>query len=336
MPQIEQAGDATGAVLSDVLESFRSLGLHAHWRDSDAAPDGFRSGTLTLSDGKTSRDFPAVLTATLGTADIALLPHDETTVLLTRHVSPARAESLSRRGWGGYADAAGNASLRGAGFFVEISGRRSSSTGRTPIAAPFTRAGLPVTFALLVAHELGEARLSQRDLAATSGASIGTVNRVLRALRERTPPMLDVRTRLLRPGALQDEWIAAYTAMQADVWPEERFTSATWTAPSDVLAAELPPGTLVGSELAATQLGASLRPAAALLHVPPEERHDVIRLGRLRRAEDGPIRLRPAFWTTPPTGARGIAPRPLLIADLLLEDDPRLDEIRVDLYGAAR
>src|SRR5690606_1305795 len=83
MPQIEQAGDATGAVLSDVLESFRSLGLHAHWRDSDAAPDGFRSGTLTLSDGNTSRDFPAVLTATLGTADIALLPHDETTVLLT-------------------------------------------------------------------------------------------------------------------------------------------------------------------------------------------------------------------------------------------------------------
>lgn len=323
-------------MLIDVLDGFHGLDLHAHWRDSFVPQDGFRSGTLTLGHGNTSRDFPAVFTATVGPADIALLPHDETTVLLTRHVSPARAESLSRRGWGGYADASGNASLRGAGFFVEISGRRSSSKGRAPITAPFTRAGLSVTFALLSAHGLGEERLSQRDLVATSGASTGTVNRVLRALRERTPPTLDLRTRLLLPDALQDESIAAYTAMQTDVWPEERFTSAAWTAPPDVLAAELPPGTLIGSELAATRLGASLRPAAALLHVPPEERRDVVRLGRLRRAEDGPIRLRPAFWSSPPAGAQGITPRPPLMADLLLEGNPRLDEIRVDLCGAAR
>lgn len=273
---------------------------------------------------------------TLRTADTALLPHDETTVLLTRHVTPAKAEALSRRGWGGFVDAAGNASLRGDGLFLELSGRRSAPTGRAPTAAPLTRAGLPVTFALFVAHERGEERLVQRELATRSGASIGTVNRVLRALRERTPPMLDDRTRLLRPDALEGEWIAAYTAMQPDAWPEERFTSATWSTPSEVLKAELPTRTLLGSELAAIRLGASLRPAEALLHVPAREWSEVIRLGRLRRAEDGPIRLRPAIWTTPPEEAQGIAPRPLLTADLLLEDDPRLDEVRAELIAGAR
>lgn len=323
-------------MLIDVVDHLSDLGLRVDWQDTDSPRDGFRAGMLTLTDRNAPHVFSAVATATLSTAGIALLPHDEATILLTRHVSPARAEALSRRGWGGFADAAGNASLRGAGLFVEISGRRRGPTGRTPTAAPFTRAGLPVTFALLVAHELGEGRLAQRELAATSGASVGTVNRVLRALRERTPPMLDDRAHLLRPDALQDEWITAYTAVQADAWPEERFTSTTWAAPSDVLRTELPPGTLLGSELAAVQLGASLRPSEALLHVPLEERRDVIRLGRLRRDEDGPIRLRPAFWTTPPAGAQGIAPRPLLAADLLLEDDPRLDEIRADLDGRTR
>ncbi|MGP9845906.1 type IV toxin-antitoxin system AbiEi family antitoxin [Brachybacterium sp. 107] len=59
----------------------------------------------------------------------------------------------------------------------------------------------------------------------------------------------------------------------------------------------------------------------------------MIRRGRLRRADNGPIRLRPTFWEKPPVGADGIAPKPLLRADLLLEDDPRIDEIWTHLFG---
>jgi hypothetical protein len=336
MPSIERMRDAVTAVIDDVRDHLRGLGLRAEWQDAPDPADGYRSGTLSLDDGTSARSFQAVATAKLSTASIALLPHDSTTVLLTQHVSPTQADTLSRRGWGGYADASGNASLRAQGLFLEITGRRSRSSARTSTSAPFTRAGLPVTFAVLTTHVDGDRPLSQRDLAAASGASIGTVNRVVRALRERTPPMLDARNELLRPEALRDEWIAAYTALQAEVWPEERFDSEIWSAPSDLLQAELPPGTLLGSELAAVRLGASLRPAGALLHVPTEERGDVIRRGRLRRAENGPIRLRPAFWTSPPADAQGIAPLPLLAADLLLEDDPRLDEIRDDLCGDER
>jgi hypothetical protein len=336
MPSIEHSRDAVTAVIGDALGHLRGLGLRAEWQDAPDPVDGYRAGTLSLDDGTAARDFPAVATAKLSTASIALLPHDSTTILLTQHVTPARADAISRRGWGGYADASGNASLRAPGLFLEITGRRSRSSARTSTTAPFTRAGLPVTFAVLTTHGRGDRPLSQRDLAAVSGASIGTVNRVVRALRERTPPMLDERNEVLRPEALQNEWIAAYAALQAEVWPEERFESGIWSAPSEVLQAELPPGTLLGSELAAVRLGASLRPAWTLLHVPSKERGDVIRRGRLRRAENGPIRLRPAFWNSPPEDAQGVAPLPLLAADLLLEDDPRLDEIRVDLCGGTR
>ena len=323
-------------MLDDVLEHLRGLGLRADWHNAPSHTDGYLTGTLTLDDGTTAHAFPAVASTTLSTASIALLPHDSRSILLTRHVATPRADALTRHGWGGYTDAAGNVSLRAPGLVLEVTGRRSPGRVRTPTTAPFTRAGLPVTFALLVAHGHGEQQMVQRELAVAGGASVGTVNRVIRALRDRTPPMLDEHNRLLRPEALQDEWVAAYATAQPETWPEERFTSGTWSSPLDLLRTKLPPGTLLGSELGAVRLGASLRPVGALLHVPPEERGDIIRRGRLRRAEDGPIRLRPAFWTAPPIGSQGIAPRPLLAADLLLEDDPRLDEIRVDLCGGAR
>lgn len=148
--------------------------------------------------------------------------------------------------------------------------------------------------------------------------------------------MLDKNNRALRPAALEDEWVAAYSTMQPSTWPEERFASDIWNRPSDLLKVELPHGALLGSELAAVRLGAPVRPSQALVHLPPDARPDLIRQGRLRRAPDGPVRLHPTFWKIPPTGTDRVAPRPLLRADLLLEDDPRLDEIRAQLFGDER
>src|SRR5699024_12731810 len=84
--------------------------------------------------------------------------------------------------------------------------------------------------------------------------------------------------------------------MQPRAWPEERFTSDIWRSPMDLLDEHLPPGALLGSELAAAQLGAPIRPATALIHLPLTARPQLIRRGRLRRDDDGPIRIRPAFW----------------------------------------
>lgn len=335
MDSIEHSLGGPDVVIKGVLRRLTELGVRVDWRHDATREGNISSGALLLDTGTMQHELPAVACTTVSTAGLAFLPHDEQTILLTRHVTPARAQTLAERGWGGYADSTGNASLRSPGLLIEITGKREPKTTRTPSAAPFTRAGLPVTFTLLLSGQQ-EIRVLQRDLAARSGASIGTVNRVIHALRERTPPMLDTSNHVLRPAALENEWIAAYSTAQPSAWPEERFTSDVWPDPSDLLQAELPPGALLGSELAAARLGAPIRPAEALVHLAPEARREFIRRGRLRRASDGPIRIRPTFWATSPEGTDGLAPRPLLRADLLLEDDPRVDEIRAQLFGDAR
>ncbi|WP_113905278.1 MULTISPECIES: type IV toxin-antitoxin system AbiEi family antitoxin [Brevibacterium] len=341
MANVEHANNAVRAVINQALSRLADLNVRAEWTDGDNIYGHAVSGTLTVDTGDSRFDFPAITSPKISPADLSLLPHDPQTILLTDRVTPARAQELHQRGWGGYADSAGNASLRSDGLVIEMTGKRGPEANRpASSAAPFTKTGLPVTFTLLVAHDFYGHTPSQRSLAMSSGASVGTVNRVIRALRERVPPILDEEgNEFLRLSALEDEWISAYSAMQPSAWPEERFTSDVWKNPSDVLDAVLPPGALLGSEIAAARLGAPIRPASALIHFDGDAHQwkALTRQGRLRRAEDGWIRIRPALWKTLPVPPKnGTAPKLLIRADLLLENDPRLDEIRTQYFGADR
>lgn len=338
MRKVEHSAHRTPEFVQRAISHLGKLGAHAEWTSHAEEYGRAVSGTLVISTDGRRREFRALASTAVAKADLAMLPHDRNTILISEQVSPARALQLGDHGWGGYVDAAGNASLRADGLFIEIAGRRRpEATAPIATAAPFTRAGLPVTYSLLTANELYEITPSQRNLAASSGASLGTVNRVIRALRERTPPMLQGKdNRLLRAAALEREWISAYTAMQPSTWSEERFTSDIWTTPSALLDANLPPNALLGSEAAAARLGAPIRPASVLLHFDGDTRarRELIQKGRLRRADDGMIRLRPAFWKIPPVPPfNQTAPRLLVRADLLLEDDPRIDEIRSEYFG---
>lgn len=341
MATVEHRVLNVSAFVERAVDRLAEAGLLAHW--APTGDDGGRIvfGTLTVDPSGNVVQFPAVAVVSVTVADISLLPHDDRTILITEHVSSATAQQLKDRGWGGYADSAGNASLRSDGLFVEITGRRGG-TRSVPTAAataPYTRAGLPVTFALLANSELLDITPTQRALADSSGASLGTVNRVFRALRERTPPMLDGRHNdLTRPDIVEREWISAYSAHQPTAWPEERFASDLWNKPTDLLEVTLPPGAHFSSEIAAAKLGAPIRPATALIHIDDERtRRDMIRLGRLRKDENGPIRLRPAMWRIPPVPTeKQTVPRLLISADLLLENDPRADEIRAEFREAKR
>src|SRR5699024_5859380 len=194
--------------------------------------------------------------------------------------------------------------------------------------------------ASLAAHDLHGTIPIQSATAESSGVSLGTVNRVFRALRERTPPFLEGRRNdLTRPDVLEREWISVYSAQQPAAWPEQRFTSDVWTIPDGIVNVPLPEGALFSSEVAAVRRGASIRPASVLIHVDRDDRtrKELIRHGRLRRDENGMIRLRPALWRIPPVPTEGqTVPRLLIRADLLLEDDPRTDEISAEFRGNDR
>lgn len=341
MSRIEHQPRPTPAFIERAVSHLVEFGLNASWTSHVDEHERVISGVLEIGNGQARHEFPAVASPTSTRTDVALLPHDRNTILISNRVSSARAQQLDDRGWGGYVDSAGNASLRADGLIIEIAGKRNSDvTAPVATAAPFTHAGLPVTFALLSVNEFFGSTPSQRSLATISGASLGTVNRVIRALRERTPPMLQGRdNQLLRTSALAQEWISAYTAMQPRFWPEERFTSEIWTSPAEVLETTLPAHALLSSEAAAARLGAPIRPASVLMHFDGDARarRELIRQGRLRKADDGMIRIRPTLWKTPPVPPEdGTVPRLLIRADLLLEDDPRLDEIRSEYFGDDR
>lgn len=334
MIDVEHELSSVDRLAEDVLPRLRGHGLEATWTPTEALGDHARSGTVDILTGQVRRRLPAVASLTANSADLALLPHDGSTVLITRTVDNAIAASLAARGWGGFLDLAGRASLRAPGLVVELSGTAAPRATTSPPSprAPFTRAGLPVTLALLDAH--GQHRIpTQRELADAAGVSIGTVNRVLRGLRDRTPALLGSDGRLLHPELLEDEWVMAYAALQPRAWPEEHFTSTSWGTPRDVLDAQLPPGVALGSELAAAAGGASIRPTTALIHVPGAQRGEVLRAGRLRSDANGSIRLRPAPWVARNGPEDAPLPRALLRADLLLEDDPRTDAIARELRG---
>ncbi|SMX78903.1 hypothetical protein BANT918_01087 [Brevibacterium antiquum CNRZ 918] len=337
MRKLEHSDHRTPEFVGRAISHLGELGAHAEWTSHSDEDGRAVSGTLVISAEGRRHEFQALASTTVTKADVAMLPHDRKTILISEQVAPTRALQLKDHGWGGYADAAGNASLRADGLIIEITGKRSSGTIPVATAAPFTRAGLPVTYSLLTANEHFGITPSQRSLAASSGASLGTVNRVVRALRERTPSMLQGKhNQLPRASALEREWISAYTAMQPSIWPEERFTSTVWRTPAELLEASLPPNALLGSEAAAARLGAPIRPASVLIHFDGDTRarRELIQEGRLRRADDGLIRVRPAFWKFSPVPTfNQTAPRLLVRADLLLEDDPHIDEIRTEYFG---
>ncbi len=310
------------------MDLLNQHGIDAGWLPESPSAAVGSEGHLRVRWGGAEHLFTAAVRPRTRPATIELAgapPQDA--ILLTEHVTPKLATSLDRAGWSGYADASGNVLLRAPGLLVRIEGRTPRRVVRPSTTLPFTRSGLPVTFALLV-EEARNAAWTQRDLARLTDSSLGTVNRVLTALR--ASGHLDEHRRLRRPDELGYQWTAAYVAAQPEAWPDETYSSSRWNEVVDVLDAALPDGALLGAELAAFRHGSSVRPTTALIHCPPGGRADLIRSGRLRHDSRGPIVVRPAFWTTELVQGARTAPPFLVRADLLLADDPRLTDIARD------
>lgn len=314
-----------GSDLPDaILRSLQALGLDATWQLADPAADDPQDRHLHVRWSGQEHSFPVVIRRTARPSLVALAgPPPEGTILVSEYVSDGVAAELERFGWAGFVDAEGNASLTAPGLVVKVRGHRPRMTPPTSPTTPFTKVGLPVTFGLLVADARGT-QWTQRELARLTGTSLGTVNRVIRGLRDR---YLDQEGRISHREPLMTRWTAAYLETQPMAWPSEHFTSSAWDSVADLESDSLPPGCLVSSELAAHHRGFPVRPTTALVHCLPEHRNDVIRSGRLRPDPAGNIALRPAFWSADLFPADTETPDFLIRADLLLEGDPRLDDI---------
>lgn len=208
-------------------------------------------------------------------------------------------------------------------MLIDIRGRRPSpDIGRGPRGTAgnlFSTARAQVAFTLLAWPSLWDA--PQRDVKRAAGVSLGQANNTLMLFRESG----------LGPGSggqrseLLNLWAAAFPSGLA-----QKLTLATYrgqVGPVEKVHAE--DAVFISGEEAAGEL---LRPASLTIYVEQLDPRLPI-LNRWR--SDGPpnIVVRRKFWTTPETathdydgpltGVRN-APWPLVFADLLASDDPRV------------
>ncbi|MGD8199098.1 type IV toxin-antitoxin system AbiEi family antitoxin [Ornithinimicrobium sp. W1679] len=315
------------SLVDGVLKRLRQDGLEVSWVAA-SQEHGVSDGVLRVSWLEGGHPFAAVVKPRLDLAAVPLLPSLAGGVVVTERVSPALSAALGRAGWG-FVDASGNAALSAPGLLVRLEGRRLPKEHSPPsIALPFSRTGLPVTFVLLARGGLGEGD-TQRDLAQLAHSSLGSTNRVLKALR--TLGHLSPEGGLLRKSALAERWMEAYLVYRDELAPAQRFDSDRWASPKDLPLSGLPSGAVLSSEMAARALGRSIRPETALVYCDPKTRKDLVKVGRLRPSDSGWIELRRTFWDDALFDrTTKTAPDFLVRADLLAEADPRLTELATD------
>ena len=332
MPELERERvDSTRDVLDNAASrSLKALNLDARWHDLPHTQRDAQvvDGHLEVRWAGGEHEFYAHVKRTVRPSLITLAgPPPSNTILITDHVTDGMAKALQQTGWAGYVDAAGNASLAAPGLAVRVTGKTPRGEKPRHTAVAFSRTGLPVTFGILVAHLTGVV-WTQRELAQLTETSLGSVNRVIRGLRGR---YLNDDGKVTRQQPLVDAWTAAYIETQPTMWPSKHYVSDKWTDVRHLTSKDLPTGCLFSSELAAHHQGAPIRPATALVYCPTDRRTELIKVGRLRHDPRGSIAVRPTFWSPAMLPDVTEAPRFLIRADLLLEDDPRLEDLAREL-----
>jgi hypothetical protein len=336
--EITTAGEAR--ILQDALKAIENHGLNANKVDREEPTLGrTRADALVrIGYGKQGDTLYAVeikrwLTpGNLGPVVTRLRDLGAAALLITDYVTPQVAEKLKELDIP-FADAAGNAYLRGPNFLVWLTGRRPQTTNKPPRAGrAWQTTGVKLTFALLCNPDW--IALGYRELAAHAGVANGTVGWVMRELaeqgflvktRRRTiPRRLHNRRRLL------DRWVEVYTGTFRQTMLRKRYRAETpdwWKA--------LDPerhGALLGGEPAAALLTDYLKPGTVTVYT--KQFHFALTTEfRLREAPDGEVEVRQRFWPFDHQwGHPNLVPPVLIYADLLATGDARCIETAQRIY----
>lgn len=313
-----------GGVMDELLERLAEqvelLGLEARVEPGEPTWSGVRAGTAVVSRGRSRQTYVLTYGDKVPLAPAVRRHSDHPTLVFARHIGPKTADAYRRAGIQ-YVDAAGNASLRFGDVLIDIQGRRGQSRQPRPRVSGnlFTTGRAKVALALLAWPELWSA--PQRELAKAARVSLGQVNNALTLLADAGH----------RPGHghghghhddadLLRLWAAAFPTGLAP-----HLTLATFRGKIGALKPAAHETLYVSGETAADDL---LRPATATLDVDDLDPRLPV-ANRWRSDGEPNITVRRTFWRAPSEadgreGKRLIAPWPLVYADLLASDDPRV------------
>lgn len=259
--------------------------------------------------------------ATLGAVLHQLRQLEPPALLVADYVTPPLAEELRKRGVE-FIDAAGNAFLNQPPLLVWIKGQRPRQRVVEPKEGrAFTASGLQVLFALLCRP--GIVGRPYREIAQLAGVAHGTIGWVMGDLLQNGfLAKVGGRRRLLQAERLLQDWAPAYARILRPKLHLGRFRADVKT---DIAGIDPGPyGYVLGGEVAEARLTQHLRPATLTLYGPGINKRLVVDL-RLTPDPEGNVELLRRFWNFD-TEPAGVAPLPLVYADLLALGDPRCVE----------
>lgn len=313
----------------------RDVPLRATQRRADAlARIGVDGRTVEYLVEAKRRLTPATLGAAIAQLD-QLKAHDKRPhILVTDYVTPPLAERLRAMNTQ-FADTAGNAYLRLPGMLVWVTGKKPQDTvtaDRTPRA--FQPTGIKLLFGLFCLPELAAA--PYREIADKTGTALGTINWVMRDLRELGFLIAIKRVRRLNATKrMLDEWALAYARTLRPKLLMGRYRAPTlqdwqqWRPEKE--------GALWGGEPAAALLTQYLKPGVLTIYGKQVPGRMVLehKLTTATRAmtDDQIVEFRNKFWDFDmPEDKLHLVPPALVYADLLATGDGRCIETAKLVY----
>ena len=309
-----------GDLLARFVAQFGDLGVTARVGAALPARHGVQAANLRLTRGDSSQKYTLIYGSAVKVADTAGIGDPNlATLVFSTFVAPKSAETFRRAGVQ-YLDTVGNVWVEFGDVLVDVRGhRRPVNAGRSARMTGgnlFSTSRAQVTFALLAWPQLWGA--PQRDLAHAAGVSLGQAHNTLTLLAEAGyGPDRD------RPGQTQmlDLWAAAFPTGLA-----KKLTLATYRGDiGTVKKVNADDPVFLSGEGAADDM---LRPATLTLYV--EELDPSLPVVNKWRSDGPPnIVVRRKFWHAPdnsdaPLAGVRLVPRPLIYADLVTSEDPRV------------
>jgi hypothetical protein len=315
-----------GTTIERLRECLDDYEIAAEVELASAVEPSVQRAMVHLERGSSAQDYELLFGPAMRFADASRAIVPQCPVLIfTTYISAKTADAF-RRAETQYLDTAGNASIRFGDVLVDVRGRprpdRAGQTPQQPTGNLFSTGRAQVAFALLAWPQLWHA--PRRDLAHAAQVSVGQAHNTLSLLA--AAGYTGEHKRLGGPSLL-DLWAASFATGLA-----KRIALAAWRGGIEH-PRKVNPGDpmFLSGESAVTDL---LRPATLTLYGDDlDPRLPVVNRWRT----DGPanIFLRRKFWNAPDnsdaprTGWRN-APWPLVYADLLTSDDPRVRSVAAD------
>lgn len=318
-------------ILAEAAKALTDQGINATAAKASKARERGRKpdGALRIQYGGVETTRPVEIKryltpTTVGAIHAQLKQHADQPLLVTDYVTPPLADRLRELGIQ-FADTAGNAYLQTNKILIWTRGhrRRRQPVEAQPTGRAFEPTGLKIVFALLC----DPARVAQpyRALAQQAGVAHGTVGWAMADLATRGF-IVQLRApgqprRLVHLERLLTQWAEAYARVL-----RPKLLLARYRTDDETALRKRKGGAghlLLGGEPAAAQLTGYLKPETFTFYGEALDNRWVLE-NRLIADPRGNVELFLQFWRfTTPEEAQGLAPLPLVYADLLAIGDPR-------------